>query len=190
MWHEKKIGRLIIALLLLLSGAIAFIWPPVMYKIIGYLLGAGLILNGLELLWTYISLPQKIKISLFDLIGGFIFLAVGIVLIALPVTILQTALGFIVGFGLLLISLSLIVRSLLERPYYHSWIVKLLVGFIILFGCVLVFSQIEASSDALVRIIGGVSIYLGISQLLAIYLLKPPSSKDNDHVDIDFTNKE
>ncbi len=187
--NRSKIMKFFIAGLLMAFGAAAMIWPDVVYGVINYVLGIGLMANGLVLVLEFASIPKEIKDRYYQLVGGIAFLAAGIALIIIPIGVIQVIIGLFVAIGLLLIGLVLISRALLERRYYEGWVIRLLIGIITLIGSLLVFSKLGDTSDAIARIIGGVAIYIGINNLLGAVLLKPKSKDDPKKIDIDFTKK-
>lgn len=186
---NTKIFKIILSIGLFAFGVIAMIWPPFVYDFISYILGAGIVLNGIVLLVEYFSLPKDTLGREYSLWGGIVFIVAGIALLAIPISVIQIAIGLIVAIGLLLISLVLILRGLMERHRSDGWIVRILIGVITFFGSMIVFSKLADTSDAIVRIIGGVAIYIGINNLLGTVLLKPSSKEDPKKIDIDFTKK-
>jgi uncharacterized membrane protein HdeD (DUF308 family) len=181
--------KFVIAGLLIAFGAAAMIWPGVVYNVINYVLGIGLIVNGLVLVLEFASIPKEIKDRYYQLVGGGVFILAGIALLLIPISVIQVVIGLFVAIGLLLIGLTLITRALLERRHYDGWVIRLLIGIITLIGSLLVFSKLGDTSEAIARIIGGVAIYIGINNLLGAVLLKPKSKNDPDKIDIDFTKK-
>ncbi|MFA5235566.1 MAG: DUF308 domain-containing protein [Bacilli bacterium] len=186
---RSKIMKLVIAGLLIAFGAAAMIKPDLVYGVINYLLGIGLMANGLVLILEFFSIPKEIKDRYYQLVGGLAFVAAGVALLIIPIGVIQVIIGLFVAIGLLLIGLFLISRALLERRHYDGWVIRLLIGIITLIGSLLVFSKLGDTSDAIARIIGGVAIYIGINNLLGAVLLKPRSKDDPDKIDIDFTKK-
>ena len=184
---NSRIMKLIISGLLIVLGALALIWPAYLYDLISYVLGGGLIAYGLALVIEYFKTPKELGDRYYALAGGAVFILSGIALILIPIAIIETIIGLIVAIGLLLISFALIARSLIERPRFDGWVIRFLIGVITFFASMIVFSNLNAGSDALARIIGGVAVYIGINNILGMVLIKPKSQDDPDKVDIDFT---
>jgi uncharacterized membrane protein HdeD (DUF308 family) len=180
--------KFFIAGLLMAFGAAAMIWPDVVYGVINYVLGIGLMANGLVLVLEFASIPKEIKDRYYQLVGGIAFLAAGLALIIIPSGSFKSSSAIRrhrapvnrIGFD---------QPAMLERRYYEGWVIRLLIGIITLIGSLLVFSKLGDTSDAIARIIGGVAIYIGINNLLGAVLLKPKSKDDPRKIDIDFTKK-
>ena len=185
----NRIMKTIISGLLIAFGASSMIWPAFVYGIITYIIGGGLIINGIVLLLEYLQTSVVVKERYYQLVGSVIFVLSGIAMLVIPVSFLQAALGLLIAIGLLLISVSLISRALIEKNHFDGWIIRLLIGIIIFLASMIVFSRLNEAGNALAFVIGGVSIYVGISNLLGTFLIKTTSKDDPHHVDIDFTKK-
>ncbi len=186
---KNKIMKIIVAVALIGFGGVAMIWPDVVYGFMSYIIGAGLIVNGVVLLIEYASTSKDVVERIYQLVGGIIFIASGIAMLAIPVAWIQTTLGLIVAIGLLLIGLTLISRALIERRHNDGWIIRLLIGIITILGSAIVFSRLGAAGEVIARIIGGVAIYIGVKHILGAVLIKTKSKDDPTQVDIDFTKK-
>ncbi len=181
-----KIG---ISILLIIFGIALMVWPSFVYGIATYILGAGLILNGLILIYDYIQTSKSVKERPYTIVGAIAFILTGLAMLIIPVNWIQLALGLVIAIGLLLMSIGTVSRAILERSHSDSWIIRLLVGMILFLGSVIVFSRINQAGDALAFVIGGVAIYVGISNLLGTVLIKTKTKKDSNHIDIDFSKK-
>ena len=184
---NSKLIKIVISGLLVVFGIISLIKPFFLYDFISYILGSGLVIYGFIMLMDFFKAPKEINGRYYGLVGGVTFMLSGIALIIIPISIIQTVIGLVAAIGLLLISFVLVTRALIERPHFDGWIIRLLIGVITFFGSMIVFSNLSATSEALARIIGGVSIYIGINNILGMILIKNKSKDDSDKIDIDFT---
>jgi len=186
---SNRIMKTVISVILIVFGAMGMIWPSFIYGIITYVIGAGLIANGVILLLEYFQTSPLVKERYYQLVGSIAFILSGLAMLVIPVSILQTVLGLVIALGLLVISISLISRALIEKSHFDGWMIRLLIGIITFLASMIVFSRLNEAGNALVFIIGGVAIYIGISNLLGTFLIKTKSKDDPDHIDIDFTKK-
>lgn len=181
--------KLGVAFVLIIFGVTLMIWPTVLYGVITYVLGGALIISGLLSIHEFFISSAWTSPRYYPLIGGVALIISGLALLIIPVAWIQLGLGLIVAIGLLVIGLATIGRGLLERGITDSWIIRLLIGVIMLLGSLLVFSRLNETSDMLAFILGGVTIYVGFSQLLGTILIRPNAKTDPNHIDIDLTKK-
>jgi uncharacterized membrane protein HdeD (DUF308 family) len=186
---SNRIMKMIISVILIVFGAMGMIWPTFVYGIITYLIGAGLIVNGVVLLLEYFQTSPLVKERYYQLVGSILFILIGTAMLVIPVAIVQAALGLMIAIGLLVISMSQISRALIEKSHFDGWMIRLLIGIIVFLASMIVFSRLNEAGNALMFIIGGVAIYIGISNLLGTFLIKTKSKDDPEHIDIDFTKK-
>lgn len=173
----KRWIRILESVLLGLMGIALIIWPGQIYGYIGLVLGIFLIVyGGLYLLIEFFA--KHFRDTLIGFIVAGAYLAIGIALVSIPKEVIQTIIGFLIGILILAQGLSTTAQAIYERRSGDYWLLKLMVGIVISFVGVFAIINARESSEVFLIIIGGVLVFMSISQLFAtLFLLKTSREK-------------
>ncbi len=168
----KRWIRILESVILGLMGLVLIIWPGQIYGYVGLVLGIFLILYGG--VYLFIEFFNKhFRDTLVGIIVAGSYLAIGIALVSIPKDIVQTIVGFLIGILILAQGLSTIAQAIYERRFRDYWVLKLIVG-IVIFGIgVMGVINARESSEVFLILIGGVLIFMAISQIFStLFLLR------------------
>lgn len=176
----KRWIRILESVVLGLMGVVLIIWPGQIYAYIGLVLGIFLILYGG--LYLFIEFFNKhFRDTLVGIIVAGSYLAIGIALVSIPKEIVQTIVGFLISILILAQGLSTIAQAVYERRFRDYWVLKLIVGIFILGVGVLGVVNARESSEVFLILIGGVLVFMSISQLFStLFLLRNEPRKDKE----------
>lgn len=184
MWQrlkELKWSFIVAALIYVALGVVLLVWPGATTAALCTLLGVFLLGYGAFQVIGFFLRTEDVSWGwgVMDLVVGIAALGFGIFALMRPdvvLAILPTVLGCaVIVDSCILLKRSFQLRSLgMER----WWIALLLASVNILFGVVVIFNPF-ASMELLVRIIGGVLIYEGISDLITVHCV---SARARDHL--------
>ncbi len=162
--------RLIESSLIGLMGIALIIWPGLIFGYIGLVLGIFLIFyGGLYLFLEFFSKHFHDKLIGFIVAGA--YLAIGVVLVLIPKDVVQTIVGLLIGILILAQGLVTTAQAIYERRFGDSWLLKVVVGGVVtLIGIVAIFNAQE-SSEVFLILIGGVLVFISISQIFATLFL-------------------
>lgn len=162
---ERKSNAVITAVILLVFGAVLLIWPAMSMRVLCTFLGTGLAAGGFFRVLDYIFHRDGSLYFQGSLVLGVVLMALGVWIVLKPESILLLV-PVIVGVIVILNGITDIRQCIeLYRAGYERWWAVLLVGILTVFlGALLVWNPFTAV-NTLVRVIGVLLIYNGISNL-------------------------
>lgn len=170
---EKSIKKvaytsLVTSALLAVLGIIIFLYSEVTMKIIGYLIGAILLITGISKIYNYLKEKGSYDIFNYDLVYGIITIVFGIVIISKP-SILEGILGIAVGIWMIYNSLIKLTWSLKMKSFeIGAWLPLLLIAIaMMIVGIYIIFSP-DVIIATLGAIIFGYSIVDIIEEIIFI----------------------
>lgn len=166
-----KTNTLITAIVFTVLGLFLVIFPGFASSIIGYVLGAGILVMGIITLITYfINLDSFLwyqfdfLIGLFEtLIGLFILTHPGIILASIP---------FVFGLILFIHGIAGIGPAVEMKKYYPDskrWISSLILAIVSMVLGFIIFSRPFGATEITLRIIGVCLLYDAITDFIALY---------------------
>lgn len=165
---NMQLNFLLASVLYILLGIVLIIWPGFTGVLLCRLLGGGLLLYGLFALVGYLLQSRDANAFRLEFFFGVIAAALGLFFLLNPkvvLSLLPTLLGLYVAID----SLVALQRALrLYRLGYVRWWASLLLALVgVALGVLLVVRPFGAT-QLLIRFIGGVFFYLGISDLWSL----------------------
>lgn len=165
---NMKVSFLLAAVLYIALGAVLLIWPDLSSTVICYAFGGVLLLYGTFALASYFRHNNSMGALRFELVLGALAAGLGLVFLLFP----RVVLSFLpIIFGVYLaIDSALNARRAWEMRRYHydRWYVALLLALLgVGLGAFIVF-QPYFTAKSLIRLIGAVFLYEGISDLWSI----------------------
>lgn len=179
---KKKFNKIIYgswvsSFLFLIFGIFLFIKPKLANSLIGYVVGAIILLSGLCAIINYFMAKREFKYINFELIYGIVTLIAGIVIIFNPLaisSIITIGLGiWMIINGIMKINTSLILKKYKEE----TWMILLFIGLLTLIsGILLIFNPFEATM-VVTQVLGMFAIVYAILDTMQWLLLKKRSKE-------------
>lgn len=166
-----RVSYLLASLLYIALGLLILLQPALTGQILCLLFGGILLLYGAITIISFLAHQGRTRGYGFELAAGVVAAALGILFLANPAFVLSV---FPVVLGLYIIVdafLNLSRAAELHRMGYGRWWVALLLSLVAMALGVLIFLRPLFLADFIVRIIGGVLIYNGLSDLWSIFML-------------------
>lgn len=168
---NMKVSYILAAALYIVLGVVLVIWPNTTGDIICTFFGAVLLVYGAITIISFFVHDSRMGAFGFDLMVGILATALAILFLARPevlLSFLPVALGiYIVIDALLNLKRALEMRRM---AYEHWWVILLLSLVSAALGVVVLLRPVSTAA-LLIRIIGGVFIYTGLSDLWALFKL-------------------
>ncbi|MBE6783299.1 MAG: hypothetical protein E7536_04745 [Ruminococcaceae bacterium] len=160
-----------------LLGILLIIFPDIIANVAGYIIGAVLIGFGVTKIISYFR-PDGVRTGVFGMVIGIISSLVGIYIISRPDVVANF---FVSVFGvIILINGAVKTRNAmnLKRAGISNWWSALIPGVIsLLLGIIFVISP-DIAHDIMMRLLGGVLIFEGISDLWTILAFSAQRKKN------------
>ncbi|MEO6012020.1 MAG: DUF308 domain-containing protein [Devosia sp.] len=158
------------ALLMLLGGLYAIIWPSSALALLVILGGAALLIDGALGLWALTFGGAKTGNFWFDVIRNFLAIVTGVLILLSPILATLVTVWFVVyilAFQAILVGVMEISVAINERAHYaRIWPVLLSGALYVLFGVVLLFSPLTGA--VFFVIFGGVLMIMFSISLFAL----------------------
>ncbi len=148
---KKKLNKMILgswftSILFLLFGIFLFVKPKLANSLIGYLVGAIILISGLMSLYNYFIAKKDIKYINFELIYGIVTLIAGIAIIFNPLSISSiVTIGLGIWFlfnGIMKVNTSLFLKKNKEE----TWGIILFIGLLtLLCGALLIINPFKGT---------------------------------------------
>lgn len=187
-----KAGYILTAAALIALGVILAVWPEMSMLVIGYAIGAILLVCGIVRILGYFSKDLFSLAFQFDLALGIFTVLLGAVFIAHP-TWLSTAIPFLLGAFVLVNGLFTLQTAIDSKKFgMRLWWVALL--FSLLESCLGLLMILNPFSSAkLLMIVTGVAIIgAGVENLfIAFYTIvikKKKAPHDSDYIEVEYRN--
>lgn len=163
-----QINFLLASILYMALGVVLILRPGFTGILLCRLLGAGLLLYGVCALGGYLLRSRELEAFRLELFFGVVAAALGLFFLLNPVAILSI-LPTILGVYVVIDSLVALQRAVrLYRLEYRRWWASLLLALLgVVLGVLLVLRPFGAT-ELLIRFIGAVFLYLGISDLWSL----------------------
>lgn len=149
-------------------GLFLIIFPGLVAKLAGYIIGALMVGFGVTRLIGYFDKDEEKKKGVFSLTVGIISSIAGIYIIAKP----QVVSNFIVSIFGVIILVSGIVKlgnaSKIRRSKMKKWLAAFITGLISAVAGIVFIINPAVSHDIIMRILGGVLIFEGVSDLFTV----------------------
>ncbi len=160
-----------------LLGVLLIIFPDIIANVAGYIIGAVLIGFGVTKIISYFR-PDGVRTGVFGMVIGIISSLVGIYIISRPDVVANF---FVSVFGvIILINGAVKTRNAmnLKRAGISNWWSALVPGVIsLILGIIFVISP-DIAHDIMMRLLGGVLIFEGISDLWTILAFSAQRKKN------------
>ena len=160
---ELKWDALFTGVLYILLGIVALLIPETMERLLGYLIGAVLILAGAVSMISYLLRDAHQNYYHNDFLHGLIGIVLGI-MILYKVNIIISLVPVVLGVLVLVSGLSKLQDVIdLKRMEYGNWIVMLVLAIInLVLGLVLIFNPMKTAA-VLFRLLGVGLIFSGVT---------------------------
>ena len=166
---NMKISFLLAAALYILLGLVLLIWPGATATVVCYAFGGILALYGAASILSFFL--SRASGFAFELLSGIVSAALGILLLVRP-EIVISVLPVVLGLFILVDGLVNLKRALeLRRLEYSRWAVSLALSLVSLILALVVLFHPYLTAEALVRVIGAVFVYEGLSDLWTILMV-------------------
>ena len=165
---NMQLNFLLASILYILLGIVLIIWPGFSSVLLCRLLGGGLLLYGLFALGGYLFHSRDADAFRLEFFFGVVAAALGLFFLLKP-SMVYFLLSTILGVYVVIDSLVALQRALrLYRLGYARWWASLLLALVgVVLGVLLVVRPFGATK-LLIRFIGAVFLYLGISDLWSL----------------------
>lgn len=167
--RSMKISFILAAILYIVLGLVLLIWPNTTSTVICYAFGALLLLYGVITIISFFVHDSGLGSFKFELFLGVVMAALGLLFLIQPGFIL-TIVPVILGIYIIIDNLVNLKRAVeLFRLEYQRWWVALLLSIAGIALGVFTLCYRFAVAETLIMVIGGVFIYMGISDLWALF---------------------
>ena len=154
--NSSSSNELTNTLILGLVGLILLLIPDTLNKLLGIVVGLGLLILGIYLIYQY--LQQKLFTS--NMISGILYSILGLIVLLYPGSVIR-AVAIGIGFALIVIGLSKLRQALILKNVNTKWIGTLVVSILILIlGFLLVFNPF--SGVAITKLAGAFLLIVAI----------------------------
>ncbi len=162
-------------------GLFLIIFPGVIAALAGYIIGALLVGFGVTRVIAYFDKDEEKKKGVFSLTIGIVSSVAGIYIIANP----DVVSNFIVSIFGVIILVSGIVKlgnaSKMRNSKMKNWWSSFAAGLISAIAGIVFIINPSVSHDIIMRVLGGVLIFEGISDLWTVISVSMESKKKNDN---------
>ena len=144
-FNKFILGSWFTSILFLLFGIFLFIKPKLANSLIGYIIGAIVLISGITALFNYFT-KKEIRYMNLELIYGIISVLAGITIVFNPLSI-SSIITIGVGIWMLINGGIKINRSLILKKYNEeTWLLLLCIGILTLFsGMLLIFNPFKGT---------------------------------------------
>lgn len=177
---KNKFNRIIFSswftsLLFLIFGIFLFVKPKMANSLIGYLVGAIVLISGISSIISYITSKSEFKYMNFQLIYGIITTIAGMLIIFNPLAI-SSFITIGVGIWMLINGIMKINTSLfLKNRKEETWSILMFIGILILLsGLLLIFNPFKGTM-VVTQVLGVFAIIYAILDTMNLLLIKKRS---------------
>ena len=153
--NNSSSNELTNTLILGLVGLILLLIPDTLNKLLGIVVGLGLLILGIYSIYQY--LQQKLFTS--NMISGILYSILGLIVLLYPGSVIR-AVAIGIGFALIVIGLSKLRQALILKNVNTKWIGTLVSILILILGFLLVFNPF--SGVAITKLAGAFLLIVAI----------------------------
>lgn len=169
--RNMKINYVTASILYLVLGLVLLIWPGITSSVICLVFGVLLLIYGAVTIIAFLIRDSKAGSFLFDLVLGIVGVALGLLLLLRP-DILLSILPVVLGIYIIIDALLNVKRAIeLHRMAYQRWWVILVLSLVSAALGVVILLRPYLTAEMLIRVIGFVFLYTGISDLWTLFKL-------------------
>ncbi len=179
---KKKFNQIILgswfsSVLFLLFGIFLFLKPQLANSIIGYFIGAIILISGIMALYNYFIAKKEIKFISFELIYGIVTLIAGIAIIFNPLSISSiVTLGL--GIWMLINSIMKLNTGILLKKYKEeTWPILIVIGILTLISGILLIINPFKGTMVVTQVVGIFVIVYAILDSMHWLLVKKRSKE-------------